>query len=113
MTANTYLGESPYDLTQDPIYSKYTPGDWALLWIFKYDGFDGAHHKDWVLDQVARILNGAPVTAVKASWTDHPDELRFSVGTSEQYDQWVALCRGDKDTATGEYEYDHSVGIPP
>lgn len=30
----------------------------ALDLIVRYGGFDGAHHKDWVLDQVVRRLTG-------------------------------------------------------
>ena len=30
----------------------------ALDLIVRYGGIDGAHHKDWVLDQVARVLAG-------------------------------------------------------
>jgi len=28
----------------------------ALELILQYGGIDGAHHKDWVLDQVVRVL---------------------------------------------------------
>lgn len=31
----------------------------ALEEIVLYAGFDGAHHKDWVIDQVVRKLTGA------------------------------------------------------
>lgn len=30
----------------------------ALDIIIKYGSIDGAHHKDWVLDQVTRVLAG-------------------------------------------------------
>lgn len=30
----------------------------ALEIIVKYGGTDGSHHKDWVMDQVVRILTG-------------------------------------------------------
>lgn len=30
----------------------------ALAMILLYGGIDGAHHKDWVLDQVVRMLTG-------------------------------------------------------
>lgn len=113
MSTANYLGEETHDLSTDPVYGKYTPSDWALYWIMRYGGFDGAHHKDWVLDQVARILNGAPITAKVARWSDHPPEYRFKVGTSDEYDKWVISCKGDFCPESGEYEYDYSVGIPP
>jgi hypothetical protein len=31
----------------------------AIELIVKYGGIDGAHHKDWVLDQVVRLLAGS------------------------------------------------------
>lgn len=31
----------------------------ALDMILEYGGIDGAHHKDWVIDQVTRILTGS------------------------------------------------------
>ena len=111
--SDTYIGEFPVDLSQDPVYSNYQPKDWALLYILKYGSIDGAHHKDWVLDQVARILNGAPVAAKIAKWTNYPDEYRFDVGTSAEYDAWVLQCKGEFDPLTGHYEYGYSEGIPP
>jgi len=106
-----YLGETPLDIPSHPMYSKYTPKDWALLWIRKYGGFDGAHHKDWVLDQVARILNGAPVIGVTAQWDEHEPEERFIVTSSDQYDNWVTESRGE--FIDGEYEYEYSTGTAP
>jgi hypothetical protein len=58
----------------------------ALDVIVRYGGIDGAHHKQWVLDQVLRCLTG------------------------EEYDQWVKeFCSGDDGPNT--YEWD--TGIPP
>lgn len=51
-----YLGETPVtDLTGTP-FADYTPTDWAIYYIGSYGQIDGAHHKNWALDQVARIL---------------------------------------------------------
>lgn len=30
----------------------------ALEMVLRYGGIDGSHHKDWVLDQVVRVLTG-------------------------------------------------------
>ena len=102
----SYLGERKADLSKDPIYKNYSPQDYAMLWIEKYGQIDGSHHKAWVLDQVARILKGGKVTAKIASWSDHPDEYRFSVGTSKEYKKWV------KDMISDD-EYDYDEGIAP
>ena len=61
---NKYLGEFPVDVSKHPEYSKWTPADWAMVFIEKYSGIDGDHHKTWVFDQVARILKGDARLAV-------------------------------------------------
>jgi hypothetical protein len=49
-------------------------------------GYDGAHHKQWVIDQMVRALTG------------------------EHYEAWVAETKsGDEGPDTNEWE----VGIPP
>lgn len=58
----------------------------ALDVIEKYGGIDGDHHKAWVIDQVARALNG------------------------DEYDEWVReMCDGEDGPATYEWE----PGIAP
>ncbi len=58
----------------------------ALGVIRKYGGFDGAHHKQWVLDQVVRRL------------------------TRDGYAQWVTE---QKDGEDGPGTYTWEEGIPP
>ena len=106
-----YLGETPVDLTTHPVYAGYTPKDWALMWIGKYGGSDGAHHKDWVLDQAARLLLGAPMTAKEARWANGHVEMRFSVGEpTSEYHAWVADLKSGED---GPETYGYDVGIAP
>lgn len=58
----------------------------AMKLIIRYGGIDGGHHKQWVLDQVARALMGA------------------------RYEAWrVAMCAGEDGPDT--YEWDE--GTPP
>lgn len=59
----------------------------AMDVITSYGNIDGAHHKDWVIDQVARHLLG------------------------DKYDAWVISLRGD--LVDGEYEYEYEEGTPP
>ena len=89
---------SPYDLTKlieeienlrdgghPPSFEKRIAQ--ALDVITGYAGFDGAHHKDWVIDQVVRILVG-----------------------NEDYPQWVAdVCDGED----GPNTYEWSEGTAP
>ncbi len=104
-----YLGEFDTDEDKD-----LTKEQWALRYIMAYGGIDGAHHKDWVLDQVARILHGTLVIRKEARWDNGHAELRFTTGEPTQaYLDWVAECRGEYDEEWDEYEYGYSEGIAP
>lgn len=106
---DNYLGE--FDATEG---SDLTKEQWALKYIMAYGGINGSHHKDWVLDQVARILHGTPVICKEARWKGGHAELRFETGEPTQaYHDWVAEARGEYDEEYEEYEYDYSVGIAP
>jgi len=59
----------------------------ALSLIFQYGQIDGAHHKAWVLDQVARVLAG--------------DEYKAMIDDYEERD------------LTGEPQYEWDTGIAP
>lgn len=110
-----YLGTFSVDIATSE-YKDYTPNEWALLWIRKYGGIDGAHHKDWVLDQVVQILNGTKVILKEAKWVNsrYPDgysELRFDLDTpTTEYDKWVAETKDGED---GPETYGYSQGIAP
>ena len=106
---NTYLGEFPVDVSTHPTYSKCTPADWAMVFLEKYSGIDGDHHKTWVFDQIARILKGTPVKVVQARWTDHAPEDRFNVShPSEEYKEWVVSM-----TSGVNAGYNWDEGIAP
>ena len=60
----------------------------ALDFIWEYGGFDGAHHKQWALDQVVRILTGG----------------------GEAYEKWVA---DHNDGPDGPNTYEWDTGIAP
>ena len=103
-----YLGETDVSDQHD-----ISPTDGALMFVEMYGGIDGAHHKDWVLDQVARILNGAPITVKLAKWADGTEDIRYSVGESEQYHEWVKTVRGEWDEDEECFEYGYDEGIAP
>jgi len=52
-----YLGETILDIHKTE-YAMYAPQDWVMLWIEMYGVIDGSHHKEWLLDQIARIIKG-------------------------------------------------------
>ena len=107
-----YLGETPIALADSP-YKDHTPADLALLMMEKYGQIDGAHHKAWVLDQVARCLKGCPIVDLRvARWDDQPDEVRFEIGENAAYLEWVDAMKGAVGP-DGHREYDYDEGIAP
>jgi hypothetical protein len=108
-----YLGEFPVKLKDTP-FAQFTSTDWALYFIERYGGIDGAHHKQWLIDQTARGLNGAPIEIVEARWMGGnglPDaEYRIRVGTSDKYTTWVTKMKAGED---GPETYTWDEGIAP
>jgi hypothetical protein len=108
-----YLGETPVDVKTHPEFKNYTPADWAMYFIERFGQIDGGHHKQWVLDQVARILKGTPVEVRLAKWADGHEEYRVSTAEtpSKEYLKWVEEMKGELDG--DEYEYDYDEGTAP
>jgi hypothetical protein len=104
-----YLGEFAVKLKDTP-FAAFGPDDWALYFIGRYGGIDGAHHKQWLVDQVARILNGAAIHVVEARWGGGHAEYRVTVGASDKYAAWVAAMKSGED---GPETYDWDEGVPP
>ena len=62
---------------------------------------DGAHHKDWVIDQMVRALHGCP-------FKGEPETGQY--GVNESYLDWVARYQ---DGENGPETYEWSTGIAP
>jgi hypothetical protein len=108
-----YLGRFAVDIKNTP-YADYTDKDWAMLFIEKYGQIDGAHHKAWVLDQVARILQGTPVVVEERRWKNGTREYDFDLAEpSKEYKKWVTEMLGKYDHELQEYEYDYDEGTAP
>lgn len=45
----------------------------AIDLAVQYGGFDGAHHKTWVIDQMVRVLAGGDYDAIVANAKDGED----------------------------------------
>ena len=105
-----YLGETVLEISKSEC-SGYTKEDWVLLWIGMYGTIDGAHHKDWLLDQIARILNDVEIIINEVKWANSPTEYRFSLGSeTKKYKDWVKkMCSGED----GPNTYTYNVGIAP
>lgn len=105
-----YLGETIVE-QKNTKYSSFTQSDWAMYFLERYGGFDGAHHKDWVLDQIARCMKDTPIIIKLAKWSDGTQEYRIETGEpSEKYLNWVKEMKAGED---GENTYDYDEGIAP
>ena len=62
-----YLGDFEVDIKETP-YANHTPNDWVMTFLYCYSQIDGSHHKQWVLDQIARIMKGTKVIVKLAKW---------------------------------------------
>ena len=60
----------------------------ALELIWRYGGIDGAHHKQWLLDQLVREL----------------------LGSDRAYRSWVEAFEAGED---GPHTYEWDQGVPP
>jgi hypothetical protein len=95
------------------------PIEAALWFIGSYGQIDGSHHKQWVIDQVARILKGTPVLEFTRSWDEKGDGNIYvetdyvTDAPSQDYLDWVVTMRGDYDDFNEEWEYDYDEGIAP
>ena len=117
-----YLGETIITNLSGTPYVGYTKSDWALKFVEMYGQIDGEHHKAWVLDQVARILNDTTVIVSLAEWVGGDREYRFNVSenTSSKYREWVTDMLGDvvdefewEDETEICFEYSYDEGIAP
>ena len=74
----------------------------ALDYARRYGGTDGAHHKDWVIDQMVRALTNCP---------DNSTSSYNSVqGKSKEYKKYIADCCAGED---GPETYSWDEGIAP
>lgn len=105
-----YLGETIVK-QKDTKFKNFVDKDWAMYFLERYGWIDGAHHKDWVLDQIARILNETPIIIKIAKWKNGQEEYRINTGKpSNKYKQWVIdMCNGED----GPNTYSYNEGINP
>lgn len=107
-----YLGSTVVNAQESP-FKDFQKEDWALYYIEQYGQIDGAHHKQWVLDQITRILLGTPVIVKLAKWEDGEEEFRAETDEpSHEYLDWVNGALGDT-FEDGSREYSYDEGIAP
>lgn len=82
----------------------------ALDIINRYGGIDGAHHKQWCLDQVVRILTRCPkVTRTTLDHKGRPYNYE-TLSESREYQDWVAAHEEGED---GPHTYPWDKGVAP
>lgn len=82
----------------------------ALKIAAEFGNTDGAHHKQWVIDQMVRSLTGSPlVTRVAHDYKGRPYEYE-GLGESPDYVAWVANYEAGED---GPETYTWGTGIAP
>ena len=82
----------------------------ALEIAASFGGIDGAHHKQWTIDQIVRALTDCPMVEWVPDGVTRVFGLNSVQGESEEYQAWVrAVCEGEDGPDT--YEWD--VGIAP
>jgi len=80
----------------------------ALALAVKFGGIDGAHHKDWVIDQMVRALTGCPMET--QTGVDANQKLYFyqAQGKSEEYNNLIKeACNGEDGPDT--YYWDEGI----
>lgn len=67
---------------------------------------DGAHHKQWCIDQMVRALTGCPVV----ERTSHDGSYTYETqGESEEYLAWLRAYEGDPDDEAQYYPWDEGI----
>ena len=89
-----YLGEENVSDLKGTPFQGWSEKEWALHYICQYGEIDGSHHKDWVMDQVCRILLGTQVNVTLAKWSNGKEEYRFKTEKppSQEYLEFVDNC---------------------
>ena len=94
-----YLEKILTDLSGTP-YLGLSREAWALEFISSLGWCDGYHHKQWVLDQVARILCDTPVIVKQATWSENDKiihtKYKFDVADepTKAYRIWASTAGG-------------------
>lgn len=90
------------DISNKPLEERV---EYALKLLVDYPLIDGDHHKQWVLDQVARVLANSPTVAATAVDAHGETYVYPTLGESDRYRAFVAEVVGEG----GEW----STGIAP
>lgn len=107
MTKRTFVSHASLLLQSQGMHDRIGA---ALSRIAQSGGVDGAHHKQWVLDQVVRILTECPEVEHEALDVNGLKYTYTALGESPDYLRWLADYRAGDD---GPNTYEWDEGIPP
>lgn len=82
----------------------------AIAIAISFGGIDGAHHKDWTIDQMVRALTGCPLEVEHVVPTEGESYSYQSQGESQDYKDLIRdACAGED----GPQTYNWDTGIAP
>lgn len=92
-------------------FKGFTKEDWVMHWIYWFSSISGDHHKNWLIDQIVRILKDTEVVCNVYSFSDGTKENIVSLGEpTKNYHEWVKEMKFGED---GPGTYDYDAGIAP
>lgn len=81
--------------------------------IMNYGGVDGAHHKQYALDLILRVVTNCPMIVVESKCNGKTYYYEH-FGESPEYLKWCEDYRGEYDPEEKEYQYgEWDKGIAP
>lgn len=84
------------------------------LEVASWGGIDGDHHKQWVIDQMVRVLTGCPKEMVHVTGLDGQDHDYEALGESVEYLAWVKDYEAPREGIDDPDDYDEwDPGIAP
>jgi hypothetical protein len=84
-----FLGEKTIDVKDTP-FKSFKRKDWVMWFVSHYGSIDGAHHKQWVLDQIAQICLGVKIIIKLAEWENGHSEYRIELDEpNKAYTNWA------------------------
>ena len=82
----------------------------ALEYAMNYGGIDGAHHKQWTIDQMVRALTGCPLEIREAKDYKGRTYAYQTQGESQEYKDLITAYMAGED---GPETYTWDEGCPP
>lgn len=83
----------------------------ALSIAVAYGGIDGAHHKDWVIDQMVRALTGCEMETLTKTSCGGNEPYTYTVQSESE--DYIALVKEACNGEDGPQTYHWETGIAP